>query len=65
MKQEIEMRDFVRIRTGIATSILSILLLAGTLTMLSACNTTAGVGEDVSATGHAVTNSAEKVKQGM
>lgn len=32
---------------------------------LSACNTTAGAGEDVSATGRAVTNSAEKVKRGL
>jgi predicted small secreted protein len=33
--------------------------------MLAACNTTAGVGQDVSAAGHAVTNGAEKVKQGL
>ncbi len=32
---------------------------------LSACNTTAGAGQDVSATGRAVTNSAEKVKRGL
>jgi predicted small secreted protein len=37
----------------------------GAVTMLSACNTTAGIGQDVSATGNAVTNSAEKVKQGL
>jgi predicted small secreted protein len=41
------------------------LMLTGALTMLSACNTTAGLGQDVSNAGHAVTNSAEKVKQGM
>jgi predicted small secreted protein len=35
------------------------------MTMLGACNTTAGLGQDVSATGKAVTNSAEKVKQGL
>jgi len=29
---------------------------------LAACNTVAGAGEDVSAGGHAVTNSAEKSK---
>jgi predicted small secreted protein len=40
-------------------------MLAGALTMLSACNTTAGLGQDVSATGRAVTNSADKVKQGL
>ncbi len=32
---------------------------------LSACNTTAGAGQDVAATGRAVTNTAEKVKQGI
>lgn len=32
---------------------------------LSACNTTAGVGQDVSAAGRAVTNTADKVKSGM
>lgn len=40
------------------------LLLAGNF-LLSACNTTAGVGQDVSAAGRAVTNTAEKVKNGM
>ena len=37
-------------------------LLTATL-LLGACNTTAGVGKDVSATGDAVTDSANKVKQ--
>ncbi len=32
---------------------------------LSACNTTKGVGEDVSATGQAVTGAAKKVQQGL
>jgi predicted small secreted protein len=40
-------------------------VLAGGLVTLGACNTTAGVGEDVSATGHAVTDTAEKAKQGL
>jgi predicted small secreted protein len=40
-------------------------VLAGAATLLGGCNTTAGVGQDVSATGRAVTNSAEKVKQGL
>ncbi len=30
--------------------------------LLSACNTTAGAGQDISATGHAITGSAEKLK---
>lgn len=33
--------------------------------MVTACNTTAGLGQEVSSTGKAVTNSAEKVKQGL
>jgi len=33
--------------------------------LLSACNTTAGAGKDVSAAGSAVTSTADKVKQGL
>jgi predicted small secreted protein len=40
-------------------------LLAVSSLSLAACNTTAGVGQDVSATGKAVTNTAEKVKSGL
>jgi predicted small secreted protein len=40
-------------------------VLAGVAMGLNACNTTAGLGQDVSATGKAVTNSAEKVKSGL
>lgn len=40
-------------------------LLIGAVLSLAACNTTAGAGKDVSATGKAVTNSAEKVKSGL
>ena len=39
--------------------------LAGLAPMLSACNTTAGAGQDLSAAGHAVTNGADKVKNGL
>jgi predicted small secreted protein len=53
------------LRTGAARSILALSLLIGASALLSACNTTAGVGQDVSATGNAVTNSAEKVKSGL
>jgi entericidin B len=59
------MGDFARIRVSIAGWALAAILLVGTLTVLSACNTTAGAGQDLSATGHAVTNSADKVKQGL
>jgi entericidin B len=59
------MHNFARIRVNIAGSMLAVFVLACAAITLSACNTTAGVGEDVSATGHVVTNSAEKVKQGL
>jgi predicted small secreted protein len=39
---------------------LILLALVGLAPLLGACHTTAGLGEDVSAGGHAVTNSAEK-----
>lgn len=39
---------------------LMLLALAGIAPMLGACQTAAGVGEDLSAGGHALTNSAEK-----
>jgi entericidin B len=59
------MRHFAYIRTGITSTMLTVIVLAWSAMGLAACNTTAGVGQDVSATGHAVTNSAEKVKQGL
>ena len=39
---------------------LTLLALAGAVPLLGACHTTAGAGQDLSATGHAVTNSAQK-----
>ena len=39
---------------------LAVLMLLAAAPLLSACNTTAGAGEDMSATGHAITHSAEK-----
>jgi entericidin B len=53
------------LRHGVARTILALTLLLGASAMLSACNTTAGVGQDVSATGHAVTNTADKAKEAM
>jgi predicted small secreted protein len=41
---------------------LAIITLIASAGLLSACNTTAGAGQDVSATGHAITNTADKVK---
>jgi predicted small secreted protein len=40
--------------------ILTLLLLVGVTPLLGACHTTAGVGQDVSAAGHAVTDTAKK-----
>jgi predicted small secreted protein len=58
------MHEFTRLRRGLLSALLTMSFL-GPVTMLAACNTTAGIGQDVSATGKAVTNSAEKVKQGL
>jgi predicted small secreted protein len=41
--------------------VFTLAMLLGALPLLSACNTTAGAGEDVSATGHAVTDAAHKL----
>ncbi len=45
----------------IATA-LTLAALMATATLLSACNTTAGAGQDVSSVGHAVTNAADTAK---
>jgi predicted small secreted protein len=39
---------------------LTLLMLIGAVPLLGACHTTAGAGEDISATGQALTNSADK-----
>jgi predicted small secreted protein len=39
---------------------LALLILIGAMPLLGACHTTAGAGEDLSATGHAITHSADK-----
>ena len=39
---------------------LTVFGLIGAASLLGACHTTAGVGQDVSATGHVLTNSAQK-----
>ncbi len=38
----------------------TLLVLIGIAPLLGACNTAAGVGEDLSSAGHAITNTAEK-----
>ncbi len=52
-------------RRGTARLLVAALLLSGAAVALSACNTTAGVGQDVSATGRALTNTADSAKQGL
>ncbi len=49
----------------LSRTLLVALALAAMAPMLSACNTTAGAGQDLGAAGRAVTNSADKVKQGL
>jgi len=39
---------------------LALLALIGVAPLLGACHTTAGAGRDISATGHAITGSADK-----
>jgi entericidin B len=59
------MQTRINVHTNVTGAVLALFVLASALATLSACNTTAGVGQDVSAAGRAVSNSAEKVKQGM
>jgi entericidin B len=41
-------------------SALIITIMLGATSLLGACQTTAGAGRDISSTGHAITNSAER-----
>ncbi len=43
-------------------TVFTVITLLGAVASLSACNATAGAGEDVSAAGHAVTNAADGAK---
>jgi predicted small secreted protein len=47
---------------GLMITLVSLFMLAGVASVLSACNTTAGAGRDVSAVGDAVTKGAEEAK---
>ena len=42
------------------TIALTFLILLGAVPLLGGCHTTAGAGEDISATGNAITNDAQK-----
>jgi predicted small secreted protein len=52
-------------RKGFSSAMLAIFVLAGAASVLGACNTTRGFGEDMSAAGGALSNSAEKTKDKM
>jgi predicted small secreted protein len=43
-------------------AVLALLAMIGSTVLLTACNTVAGAGQDVSATGQAVSNGAQKLK---
>jgi predicted small secreted protein len=58
---EIIMRDGKRY--GIAGVILAVMALIGTGSLLTACNTVAGAGQDVSAIGNTVTSGATQTKR--
>ena len=59
------MMETFTLRRRTTSMVLSLCVLAGAAAFLSACNTTAGAGQDVSAVGHAVTDTAEKAKSGI
>jgi entericidin B len=44
------------------TAAFTLAMLLGAATTLSACNTTAGAGQDISSAGHAVTHAADSAK---
>jgi predicted small secreted protein len=50
------------IMSRLVATVFTAITLLGAAATLSACNTTAGVGEDVSSAGHAVTNAADTAK---
>ena len=45
------------------TKVLGAVLLIGTSTFLTSCNTVAGAGKDVSSAGHTVTDTADDAKK--
>jgi predicted small secreted protein len=49
-------------RKRLAIGSLTLLVLVGSAALLGACNTTAGVGEDMAAAGKAIEESADKNK---
>jgi predicted small secreted protein len=49
----------ITMRTTLSIT-LALFVLIGAMPLLGACHTTAGAGEDLSATGHVITHSADK-----
>ena len=47
-------------RKTLAIFVLNFFLLSGAAALLGACNTAAGVGQDISATGNAITGGADQ-----
>jgi predicted small secreted protein len=47
-------------RKNLATILISLFVLASAAPLLSACHTTSGAGKDISATGKAITRSADE-----
>ena len=53
-------RRIITVRKTISIAV-TLLVLIGAMPLLAACHTTAGAGQDISATGHAVTHAADKL----
>ena len=52
-------------RSRLTGAMVTALVLGSATAMLGACNTVAGAGQDIKATGNAITGGAEKTKQVM
>jgi len=50
-------------RKNFVMVLLTLFMLSGAAALLSACNTTAGLGEDMSAAGHSITGAADNTKR--
>jgi predicted small secreted protein len=50
---------------NLVITLLNVMLPSGATALLSACNATAGAGQDVNVAGQAVTNCVEKVTSGL
>jgi len=62
-RRKIRLSKTLTTREEIMKRLIALLMIAGSaMTALAGCNTISGAGEDVSAAGHAVTNTADKSK---